>query len=273
MPRVRPRRRLTRRPKIPRGPARRVGSPQPPRAVEHYLVAAFRRAAARAGRALWSALEPRLSAIAKPSDEDTRLDAPADGGAGSAIKAARAAVAEVIGGVKADVESSTRVAAKRTDRHSQSEFERLGIKLADTEPGIAKLVPAWRKENVARITGMVDDQLAKIERILEDGDGMRAETLAKEIRRQCVDVTDSRAELIARDQVLTLNAQITKERQTAVGIEQYVWTTSNDERVREEHQELEGKTFSWDDSPDEGHPGEAVMCRCVAFPILPELDD
>ncbi len=230
---------------------------------------------ARVGQKLWTALEPLLPALAKqPADEAKKMDAPppADGGAGGASKAARAVVEGASPGIKKAVESATRIAAERTDRHSRREFARLGIKLSDADPGVARLLPKWRKDNVARVTGMLDDQLGKIERILEEGDGHYADTLAKEIRRQCEDVSDSRAELIARDQVLSLNAQITAQRQQDAGITEYVWTTSQDERVRPEHEALEGQTFSWDDPPDEGHPGEAVMCRCVAFPIVPELD-
>ncbi len=232
---------------------------------------------ARVGRQLWATLEPLLPAIAKqPADEAKKMDAPppADGSAG-ASKAARAVVEGALPGVKKAVESATRIAAERTDKHSRREFARLGIKLGDADPGIAKLVPQWRKENVARVTGMLEDQLGKIERILEEGDGHYADTLAKEIQRQCEDVSDSRATLIATDQALTLNAQITAQRQQDAGIEEYVWTTSNDERVRDEHEALEGEVFSWESGgdPTEGHPGEAVLCRCTAFPILPELTE
>lgn len=181
----------------------------------------------------------------------------------------------MLGGVESDVEAASKKAAKRADIHAKRELSRLGIKLSDADSGVAKMVPLWRKENVARITGMVEDQLGKIERILEDGSGHYASTLAKEIQRQCEDVSDSRAELIARDQILTLNAQITRQRQLDVGIKQFVWTTSQDERVRPEHEALEGRTFDWDD-PDtdgEGVPGEAPLCRCTAYPILPELSD
>lgn len=182
---------------------------------------------------------------------------------------------QLLDGVEADVEAASKKAAKRADIHAKRELARIGIKLSDSDSGVAKMVPRWRKENVARITGMVEDQLGKIERILEEGDGHYADTLAKEIQRQCENVSLSRAELIARDQVLTLNAQITRQRQLDVGITQFVWTTSQDERVRPEHEALEGRTFDWDD-PDtdgEGVPGEAPLCRCTAYPIIPALDD
>lgn len=44
------------------------------------------------------------------------------------------------------------------------------------------------------------------------------------------------------------------------------------------HQELDGTEQSWDDPPvtnedgDRNHPGEDYQCRCVAYPILDELD-
>lgn len=183
----------------------------------------------------------------------------------------------MLGGVEADVEAASKKAAKRADIHAKRELARIGIKLSDADSGVAKMVPLWRKENVARITGMVEDQLGKIERILEDGDGHYASTLAKEIQRQCIDVSDSRAELIARDQVLSLNAQITTQRQLDVGITEFIWTTSGDERVRESHAELDGQKFSYDDPPvvdgEPALPGEPILCRCIPYPVLPELTD
>ena len=43
------------------------------------------------------------------------------------------------------------------------------------------------------------------------------------------------------------------------------------DRVRDEHQELEGETFSYDDPPSEGLPGQPVLCRCFAEPVLDEI--
>lgn len=46
--------------------------------------------------------------------------------------------------------------------------------------------------------------------------------------------------------------------------EKYIWRTQKDERVRPQHQEREGKVFSWYLKPINGHPGEATNCRCKA---------
>lgn len=84
-------------------------------------------------------------------------------------------------------------------------------------------------------------------------------------------VATSNAKRIARTEVAKLNSQITEARQTEVGIRRYEWQTSEDERVRPEHAELNGTIRAWNDPhPTEGHPGTAINCRCVA---LPHFDD
>lgn len=167
-----------------------------------------------------------------------------------------------------EIDKAAEVAAVRTVKHSKHEFKRLGIDVRQ-EPTMTPLMNGWRRDNVSLIKNMQQQQLDKIEAILSDGYGRRAESIAKDIEN-AVNVSESRAELIARDQVLKLHAKVTRYRQMSAKIKKYVWTTSNDERVRPEHEELEGETFSWDGEgdPEEGHPGDAVNCRCVAYPIL-----
>lgn len=78
-------------------------------------------------------------------------------------------------------------------------------------------------------------------------------------------------------------AQLAKQARTAVSIDlrklggidrkipQQVQRTARDNRVREEHEALEGESFAWSDPPSEGHPGEPVNCRCYADPDFSEL--
>ncbi len=174
-------------------------------------------------------------------------------------------------------EAAAFTAGERTLKHSKHEFKRLGIDIR-SEPTMTPLIDGWRHDNVALITKMQTDSLDRIETVLRDGWGQRAETLSGAIKDILGSSDDPksegklqrRADLIARDQVLTLHSKITRHRQKKAGINKYIWTTSNDERVRPEHEELEGETFSWDGEgdPEEGHPGEAVNCRCVAYPVL-----
>lgn len=105
--------------------------------------------------------------------------------------------------------------------------------------------------------------------------GVSVEEVRKKIEER-LGVVRSRAELIARDQTLKLYGQIQQARQTAAGIEEYTWSTSEDERVRAAHEHLEGTTQRWDDPPvvdpktgRKAHPGGDFQCRCAAIPILP----
>ncbi len=51
---------------------------------------------------------------------------------------------------------------------------------------------------------------------------------------------------------------------------EYIWRTVGDGRVRSSHAERNGKVFSWEDPPEDGHPGEAYNCRCWAEDIEKE---
>ena len=53
---------------------------------------------------------------------------------------------------------------------------------------------------------------------------------------------------------------------------EYIWRTEGDSKVRSSHAERNGKTFSWDNPPEGGHPGEAENCRCTAEDIVGKKD-
>lgn len=92
----------------------------------------------------------------------------------------------------------------------------------------------------------------------------------------------SKANLLARDQIGTLSADLTRTRQESAGVKEYIWRSSGDERVRACHRELDGKTFRYDDPPAMWYmtkrgkiytgrhcnPGEDYQCRCVAKPVF-----
>lgn len=82
-----------------------------------------------------------------------------------------------------------------------------------------------------------------------------------------------RATLIARDQIGKLNGQLTRLRQENIGVKSYIWRGMLDERERERHVEREGKQFHWDEAPEDGHPGQPILCRCYAEAVLPDFDE
>jgi SPP1 gp7 family putative phage head morphogenesis protein len=214
---------------------------------------------------------PQVERFAPPPEE--RTDA-ADGSPTGLV----ANVRRDLKGAPAQVGAAAGVVADRVTKHSKGEFKRLGIKLRKAEPRLDKLIATWRSDNVTRVKSLLSDELQKLQEILREGEGRRPESLAKEIEER-IGVTGRKAEFLARDQVLTLNGQITQFRQQAAGITEYRWTSSGDERVREMHEALDGEKFSWDDPPvtneagDTNHPGGDYNCRCTAYPVLPELEE
>ncbi len=142
--------------------------------------------------------------------------------------------------------------------------------------GIDRAVPAqleqFAKVNAQLITGLGARLADDIAEIVEDGtvSGSRWETVAKRLTHAGL-VTEGRAALIARDQVGKLFGDINKQRQANLGVTRYVWRTVRDNRVREEHEALDGDSIAWDSPPAEGHPGEAVNCRCYADPDFSDL--
>lgn len=81
-------------------------------------------------------------------------------------------------------------------------------------------------------------------------------------------VSISRSKLIARDQTSKTVGALNQYRQTQAGVDRFMWRTSEDERVRPEHRELDGKVFEWSSPPSIGIPGHPINCRCFAVPIL-----
>lgn len=165
------------------------------------------------------------------------------------------------------------VVAQKVLRHSQNEFRRLGIDLRKSEPGLDAMISEWRSANVARITSLGEFEKHELSGILADSYGRPVAEIRQRIRER-FDVTRSKADLLARDQVLTLNAQIGQARAVAAGITEFYWTASGDERVRESHAEIDGERFEYADPPEVDDeivlPGEPINCRCVACPILPD---
>lgn len=85
----------------------------------------------------------------------------------------------------------------------------------------------------------------------------------------------SHAELIADDQVGTLNMNLNRARAEAAGVGSFKWITQGDADVRPSHEEIDGQTFTFaSGAPTLGGalPGEQINCRCFPDTIV-GLDD
>jgi SPP1 gp7 family putative phage head morphogenesis protein len=132
------------------------------------------------------------------------------------------------------------------------------------------------QSNTDLIKSLAGDYVDRTASTLSAMQGARASDISNALQ-YALDVTESHADLIAIDQTLKLNSNLTELRQTQVGVTEYVWMTAHDERVRPDHQALDGTRHAWADEPpivDEKsgrreHPGRDFRCRCQAIAVVP----
>jgi len=167
-----------------------------------------------------------------------------------------------------------------------------GIPLFQNEPWLQETLKSYVSENVSLITKLSNDLISDMNSTMNRGikQGLRHETIMRQILGSKLDKgifkrIETRARLIARDQVAKWNGQLMELKQTEAGITEYFWSTSLDERVRESHRVLEGKLCRWDNpsvyknstkdkewlnksgiGAVELHVGQDYQCRCTASP-------
>lgn len=121
---------------------------------------------------------------------------------------------------------------------------------------------------IKTMKGRYIDQLQNdIYRTVNNGGGATDITHAINYR---TGMTLRHASLIATDQTGKALSQLDAYRNKQVGFTKYVWRSMEDGRVRPKHQELDGKTFKYDDpnGGDNGElPGEPIRCRCYQDPV------
>ncbi len=180
-------------------------------------------------------------------------------------------------------------ATKGVNNQNNAEFNRLlGVDVFKGEKWLKPLMEDWVSQNVSLVRSVGEKALGDLEQtvleMVRDGKGIVE--IRKQIRER-FEVSVSRAKLIARDQVNKLNGQLTKERQTRLGVTEYVWRTSEDQRVRgvkkpsttgSNHVRLNGKVFDWSKAPitnrntgERNHPGGDIQCRCWAEPVMDKI--
>ena len=167
------------------------------------------------------------------------------------------------------VENSNSVNKKR---FYKSMNDAVGIDLQNIiqSEGLEDILVGTTRANVNLIKSIPDEYFKKIETIVFSNttQGANAGSMIDQIKK-IGHSTTKRARLIARDQSSKLNSALSQQRQQNLGIEEYIWRTSGDERVRDDHKANNGKTFRWDQPPKKtGHPGQDIQCRCIAQAII-----
>lgn len=147
----------------------------------------------------------------------------------------------------------------------------LAVDLYRGEPWLKDMQEAWIRQNVSLVKSIGTQFHDRLNTIIQGGvfGGNSVKQISEQIEAQ-FGVTKHRATLIAQDQILGANARITQIRAESLGINEYVWRTVGDSRVRPEHADLAGRVFSWDKPPAVGHPGTPIRCRCRSELVLPD---
>ena len=146
-----------------------------------------------------------------------------------------------------------------------------------TQAKLKQLEEIWVRETLDLVGSLEAETLRKLRdeltRLIADGipDAEIESRLTAFLKNQ-LGVETNRAALIGSDQVGKLNSRLMQFYQRSAGITEYRWQTMMDSRVRPRHRARQGKIFKWDEPPEDGHPGMAIRCRCVADPVI-DLDD
>ena len=156
-----------------------------------------------------------------------------------------------------------------------------------------KLTPYFRNvvdQNVALIRSIPEEKIPAFKNSLNTAimQDMPVRELSKIIRKHYA-ATDSKARLIARDQVGKLNGELDKYHQQVLGLKRYRWRTMKDGAVRgryppgrkgPDHWHLEGTIQTWAKKPivntktgKRCHPKEDIQCRCYAEAVIEDLLD
>ena len=234
---------------------------------------AYPRAAERRYRAyLLKRVRRLIRLIRKALRSDVRSDdVQVETGFDSGQLLARLAVLSSI--VAEDKDSGFEGVLRAVQVSTNRSASRVLAQLGATSVGVPVQVPtSWADTNLELIKdidrGILERMSEAIIETSRKGGSMR------DLEKRLSDISligKNRAKLIARNEVGNLNATVSRQRQVDVGIVEYIWRTSEDERVRPLHRDLNNKPFRWDTGhPQEGHPGEAINCRCVAIPVIPE---
>lgn len=126
--------------------------------------------------------------------------------------------------------------------------------------------------NVSLIKNIPQDIIAKLQKAYGEGVSFRGTEVEQYVKERL----GKRAKLIIRTESAKLNSALTEVRSLKLGLRAYIWSTSEDRRVRASHKMMDGVLVFWGTRLEldkmVGNAGEFPNCRCVPLSIF-ELDD
>jgi SPP1 gp7 family putative phage head morphogenesis protein len=121
------------------------------------------------------------------------------------------------------------------------------------------------------------EEIAKLRReISEKIANGRSRNEVRNLIQNRLQISSDRCKFIARQETSLLTSKFKLVQYKQAGIDKYIWRTVGDNRVRDKHDDLNGKEFSFNNPPDASYfntgepcnPSEDYNCRCVALPVI-----
>jgi len=146
--------------------------------------------------------------------------------------------------------------------------------LTDAQRGI--IAAEWGQNLDLYVKGWASQRILEMREKVQANafDGRRSSQLIDMLKYN-YGVSQRKAKFLARQETSLLLSKFRETRYRDAGSNRYRWSTSRDERVRHDHEKLDGKVFQWDQPPITNHwtgkrnnPGEDFGCRCVGIAIF-----
>ena len=160
----------------------------------------------------------------------------------------------------------------------------MGVKLegAYYDEALASIKEAWVKNNVSYIKSLPEEMLDDVKDVILWGYETKQPLVNVYHRLEKLGIGKSQARRLARDQIGTLSYQFTRAEHESIGVEEYLWKTRRDGRVRPCHAALNNTIHRWDNPPEmwyitkagivysgrRCHPSQDYGCRCTAVPVF-----
>jgi len=165
-------------------------------------------------------------------------------------------------------------AARQVNEHNrEAQIESIasarGNYLRAADANVQEQMRSFARRNIELIEKIDTKHFERINKLIDDAwrNQWPVDKLADELAQR-VGMARRHAELIAADQILSLDAELSRVRQEAAGIVAYIWTTVGDARVRKLHVGRSGKRYANNARFSDGAPGEPIRCRCWRTPIV-----
>lgn len=199
----------------------------------------------------------------------------------SDVEAALASIAAEANGLRLRLTPSLRNWVVRIERWHAGKFAaaikagaRLDVLGLITSQAAAPEVEAYLSWASGLIRDLSSDTRKRLESAVLQAvtQGKPRRELAKDIAKE-LGISRRRGLRIAQDQTAKLVGKLDELRQREAGLDEYRWRHSRKQNYRPHHVAREGKIYSWDNPPYDGHPKTQPYCGCTAQAYIPLLGE